>query len=149
MLLNRHLLFLYVILAVSVGYLISAMSMGAPISGSRLTPSFFPIFLGSATILFCCILILQQLRSEPEKESPSEANRYTHIWVVLAIFAYIVAFKPLGYFISSSLFVFALILLFSSFEKLPSKAAISVAIVAIGYVVFQQLFGVRLPALWG
>lgn len=149
MLLNRHLIFLYVILAVSIGYLISALNLGDPISEGRLTPSFFPVVVGSVAIIFSCILILQKLRSEPVEEQPSETKGYTYIWVVVAIFVYIIAFKPLGYFISSGLFVFALILLFSSFEKLLQKAAISAAIVVISYVVFQQLFGVRLPAMWG
>ncbi|MEV8467494.1 tripartite tricarboxylate transporter TctB family protein [Fluviibacterium sp. DFM31] len=149
MLLNRHLLFLYVTLAVSIGYLISALSLGAPIVESRLTPSFFPVVVGSAAIIFSCILILQKLRAAPEAEQADDAGTYTHLWVVAAIFVYIVAFKPVGYFISSGLFVFALILLFSNFEKLLQKAAMSAAIVVVGYIVFQQMFGVRLPALWG
>ncbi|SNR44111.1 putative tricarboxylic transport membrane protein [Puniceibacterium sediminis] len=149
MLLNRPLVFLYVILAVSVGYLISALNLGAPISESGLTPSFFPILVGGAAIFFCSILILQKLRAEPEKFQSDVPRNYTHIWVVVAIFFYILGFKPMGYFISSGLFVFALIVLFSSFEKLLQKAAISAVIVVIAYVMFQQLFGVRLPTLWG
>ena len=34
-------------------------------------------------------------------------------------------------------------------NKLLTKALISVAIVGVAYVMFQQLFGVRLPTLWG
>lgn len=149
MLMNKQLLFLYVMLAVSVGYLVSALSLGAPIGDNGLTPSFFPIFVGSAAILFCCLLILQQFRAGSQEAISDAPSSYTHLWVVVAIFVYILAFRPLGYFLSSSLFVFALILLFSSFEKLLQKALISVAIVVIGYAMFQQLFGVRLPTLWG
>lgn len=149
MLLNRQLLFLYVTLAVSVGYLITALSLGAPISEGRLTPSFFPIVVGASAIVFASILIIQAVRSEPDEVRSSDPGNYTHVWVVAAIFVYIVAFKPVGYFISSGLFVFALIVIFSSFEKLLVKAAISAAIVVIAYVMFQQLFGVRLPTLWG
>lgn len=149
MLLNRQFLFLCAILAVSVGYLVSAMSLGAPVSESGLTPSFFPILVGSAAIVFCSILILQHLRTGPEDGGSKAPATYTHLWVVAATFVYILGFKPLGYFLSSSLYVFALILLFSSFEKLPQKALISIAIVAAGYAMFQHLFGVRLPTLWG
>ncbi|SEW07317.1 putative tricarboxylic transport membrane protein [Aliiroseovarius sediminilitoris] len=149
MLLNRHLIFLYVTLAVSVGYLISALRLGAPTSESGLTPSFFPILLGATSITFSCILIVQKLRSEPEEKRQSEPANYTHLWVVVAIFAYITAFKTVGYFISSGLFVFVLIVIFSSFEKFLVKAAISAAVVVVAYVTFQQLFGVRLPTLWG
>ena len=146
MLLNRQLLFLFAMLAVSVGYLVSALSLGAPVGESGLTPSFFPIMVGVAAIIFSSILILQKLRTKSDQdETPSS---YTQIGVVVAVFVYILAFRPVGYFISSTVFVFALILLFSSFEKLLQKALISVAIVVIGYVMFQQLFGVRLPTPW-
>ncbi|WP_245602910.1 tripartite tricarboxylate transporter TctB family protein [Leisingera methylohalidivorans] len=141
--------FLYVTLAVSVGYLVTALSLGAPIAENGLTPAFFPILVGGAAIVFCSILIVQALRAEPEVAPVDEMPRYTHVWVVVAIFFYIVAFKPLGYFLSSGLFVFALILLFSKFEKLVLKAIISAAIVGVAFVMFQQLFGVRLPTLWG
>ncbi len=149
MLLNRNLVFLYVILAVSVGYFVTALNLGAPTLDGGLTPSFFPILVGGAAILFATILIVQKLRSGAEADSADEPRTFTHVWVAVAIFGYILAFKPMGYFISSGLFVFALIVIFSSFEKLLVKAAISAAIVVIAYLMFQQLFGVRLPTLWG
>jgi len=155
MLLNRQLVFLYVTLAVSVGYLVTALSLGAPIADNGLTPAFFPILVGCAAIVFCSILIVQALRVPPETVPQTDAadeeqeRSYTHVWVVVAIFFYIVAFRTLGYFLSSGLFVFALILLFSKFEKLVLKAVISAAIVGVAFVMFQQLFGVRLPTLWG
>ena len=149
MLMNRQLLFLYVTLAVSVGYLVSAMSLGAPTDGGRVTPSFFPILVGAAAIVFCAVLIVQQFRATPGPDRAAEPPRYTHLWIVAAIFVYIAIFKTVGYFISSGLFVFALIVLFSSFEKLIQKALISVVVVLAGYVMFQYLFGVRLPTPWG
>ena len=153
MLLNRQLVFLYVTLAVSVGYLVTALSLGAPIADNGLTPAFFPILVGCAAIVFFSILIVQALRvppkAAPQTNAADEERSYTHVWVVVAIFFYIVAFRTLGYFLSSGLFVFALILLFSKFEKLVLKAVISAAIVGVAFVMFQQLFGVRLPTLWG
>ena len=101
-----------------------------------------------AAIIFSSILILQKLRTKSDEDQDETPSSYTHIGVVVAVFVYILAFRPVGYFISSTVFVFALILLFSSFEKLLQKALISVAIVVIGYVMFQQLFGVRLPTPW-
>jgi putative tricarboxylic transport membrane protein len=142
-------IFLYLILALSVGYFITALSLGSPLTDGGVTPSFFPILLGATSILLSCVVILQKLRETADETAEAAPPIYGHLWVVAAIFLYIVAFKPLGYFISSSLFVFALVLLFSSFEKLLTKALISVAIVGVAYVMFQQLFGVRLPTLWG
>ncbi|MBU2867360.1 tripartite tricarboxylate transporter TctB family protein [Pacificibacter marinus] len=149
MFINRQNSFLYVILVVSVGYLISAVSLGAPIVDNGLTPSFFPILVGAAAILFSTMLIVQSLRTPVENTKADEPRTYTHLLVIAAIFVYIVAFRQIGYFISSTLFVFALILIFSRVEKLLFKAGISVLVVAICYVMFQKLFGVRLPTLWG
>lgn len=149
MFLNRQILFLYLTLAVSVGYFISAVGLGAPVSDGGLTPAFFPILVGGAAIVFASVLIVQALRAGPEAEEAVAPSSHTHLWVVAAIFVYILAFKTLGYFISSGLFVFALIVLFSSFEKLAQKALISAVVVGLAYVMFQQLFGVRLPAFWG
>lgn len=147
--LTRKPIFLYFILAVSVGYFITAMNLGAPLADGGVTPSFFPVLLGGVSILLSCIVILQKLRATADETGEAAPPIYTHLWVVLAIFVYIVAFKPLGYFISSSFFVFSLILLFSSFEKILQKTVISVVIVGIAHVMFQQLFGVRLPTPWG
>ena len=149
MFLNRHLIFLYVTMAVSVGYFISAVSLGAPFLDSGLTPSFFPILVGAAAIVFAGILIVNALRAGPDEDAAPEQGGHTHLWVVVAIFFYILVFRPVGYFISSGVFVFSLILLFSSLEKLVQKAIISPVIVGLAYAMFQHLFGVRLPGLWG
>lgn len=149
MFINRQNSFLYVILVVSVGYLVSALSLGAPIVDNGLTPSFFPILVGAAAILFSAVLITQSLKNPTKDTKADEPRTYTHLLVIVAIFAFIVAFRQIGYFISSTVFVFALILIFSRVEKLLLKAGISVLVVAICYVMFQKLFGVRLPTLWG
>ncbi|WP_458792697.1 tripartite tricarboxylate transporter TctB family protein [Yoonia sp. MH D7] len=133
----------------SGGYLITALNLGPPIVENGLTPAFFPILVGGAAIVFCSILIVQALRAQPKVAPVDEGRSYTHVWVVVAIFVYIAAFNTLGYFLSSGLFVFVLILLFSRFENLVLKAIISVTIVEVTFVMFQQLFGFRLPTLWG
>ncbi len=146
---NRQLVFLYIILAVSCGYLASSQSLGSPIVDGGLTPAFFPMLVGCAAILFASMLIVQKLRTVQEEVPATAPRTYIHLWVVVAIFFYVLAFKPLGYFLSSGLFVFALIVLFSSFEKLPVKAALAAVVTGVAYIMFQQLFGVRLPTLWG
>lgn len=149
MFMNRHLLFLYVTLAVSVGYLISAISLGDPFANGGLTPSFFPILVGAAAIVFASTLILRKLREAPDAPGAKTPGSHTHLWVTVAIFIYISVFRSAGYFISSWLFVFALILLFSAFDKLAQKAAIAAVVVGLAYLMFQLLFGVRLPTIWG
>lgn len=41
MLVNRQTLFLLAMLVVSIGYVVSAVSLGSPIGDSGVTPSFF------------------------------------------------------------------------------------------------------------
>ncbi|WP_235866713.1 tripartite tricarboxylate transporter TctB family protein [Primorskyibacter flagellatus] len=146
---NRQLVFLYVTLAVSVGYLVSALRLGAPVVDGGLTPAFFPMLVGGTAILFAGVLIVQKLREARDAPPVETPRTFTHLWVVVAVFLYVVAFKPLGYFLSSGLFVFALIVLFSGREKLLVKAVISAVVTGVAYLMFQQLFGVRLPTLWG
>lgn len=146
---NRYLTFLCVTLAVSVGYLFTAIGLGDPFSDRGLTPSFFPILIGVAAIIFVSVLIVEKLREAPEEEAAAGPGIYTHIWVTFAIFIYIALFRTVGYFLSSWVFVLALILLFSAREKFAQKAVIAAAIVGLVYLMFQQLFGVRLPTIWG
>ena len=75
MLLNRQLVFLYVTLAVSVGYLVTALSLGAPVAENGLTPAFFPILVGGAAIVFCGILILQALRASSDAKAAAKSAK--------------------------------------------------------------------------
>ena len=155
MLFNKNLVFYYFILVFSLGYLVTAISLGKPIVESRLEPSFFPIVIGSFAVFFSLILLSRQFaknKAEPETNKTdmkaSDNARFAPALIMLAIFIYILAFSYMGYFISSYLFVLSVILIFSSFEKFLQKAAISFIIALIGYLLFEQVFGVRLPALW-
>lgn len=60
---------------------------------------------------------------------------------------YILAFSHLGYLLSSALYVYAIMLLFSGRKKWMSKAVIACVIAVLGYVLFEQLFNVHLPTL--
>lgn len=66
---------------------------------------------------------------------------------MLATALYVLAFTQLGYLASSLLYVFAIMIIFSNTEKWLSKLVIAALIVGLGYLLFEQLFGVRLPSL--
>jgi len=155
MLLNRNLVFLYLVFALSLGYLITAINLGSPLSDGRVEPSFFPILLGIFSVTFSAILVFREFasikRSSQLAEDDSSVGKanYSPLWVMLSIFIYIMAFQVVGYFLSSFLFVLSIIVIFSSLDKIIQKTIISLIIAALGYLVFEQMFGVRLPALWG
>ncbi|GAB3480179.1 tripartite tricarboxylate transporter TctB family protein [Marinomonas epiphytica] len=157
MFLNKNLLFYYFLIALSFGYLITAIRLGAPVVDNRPEPSFFPIIVGALACIFSLILITRKFQSI-KQEMPTESRldkqvqesseNKAPLLIMGAIFLYIIAFSYIGYFISSYLFVLSVILIFSSMTKVIQKAMISLIIVFLGYLIFEQVFGVRLPALW-
>jgi len=159
MLSNKGLMFQLFIFILSVGYLVTAIALGQPILEGGLEPSFYPLLLGFFSVLFSSILLYREFalfKSDssfavnpiPGREKLAEKANYAPLWIMLAIFVYILAFTTAGYFISSVLFVFSIIIIFSSSQKIIQKSIISIVIVSLGYLVFEQMFGIRLPALW-
>lgn len=160
MLFNKNIAFFFLIFAFSVAYFATALNLGSPISNNRVEPSFFPLLLGFFAVLFSSILLFKEISSSKNKdintpdaeskttEGEKEKTNYAPLLIMLSIFLYILAFSFIGYF-SSFLFVLSIIVIFSSLEKIIQKSIISIIIVLVGYLVFDQLFGVRLPTSWG
>lgn len=147
------------LLLVSIIYLCSALALSPPSVNGSLSPSFFPIILGIAATTFCTIQILrdfkslkntaQELVSEaPETSAIGAIKTNSVVKLVLATGVYIALFVALGYLISSALYTYAVILIFSDNKQPIKKALIALTITAIGYIVFQELFNVRLPTMW-
>ncbi|WP_088744211.1 tripartite tricarboxylate transporter TctB family protein [Cobetia sp. QF-1] len=85
-----------------------------------------------------------------EKEIPATGvlSWFTPALRLMTVTAlYILAFSHLGYLLSSALYVYAIMLLFSGRQKWMSKALIACVIAGLGYVLFEQLFNVHLPTL--
>ena len=151
----KKVIFQSFIFLVSIGYLVTAVTIGRPVVDESIQPSFFPLILGFFAVLFSGILFFNELiavRSNKVtggKGDDCGGHRFAIPIVIFSIFLYIMTFSIVGYFISSAFFVFAMMLVFSSKGNTVKKAAISVVIATLGYLVFELLFGVRLPALWG
>lgn len=151
MLLNM--IFYYFIAIISFGYLYSAMSLGAPLLNGRPEPSFFPIMIGLLACFFSFVLIFRNIKSRVSySDEKIKRNRFKDdikpLLVIISIFIYISSFSFIGYFISSFLFVLSIVVIFSSMDLIIKKSIVSFLIVSLGYLVFEQVFGVRLPAFW-
>jgi len=160
MLLNKNIIFYFLLFFLSVSYFIVAFNLGTPFANNSLQPSSFPLIIGLFSIMFSSILLYREVNLMKSKNTSLEENtqiedtatgkdRFTPFAIMLSIFLYILLFSPLGYFLSSILFVLSIIIIFSSLEKVLQKVIISIIVVAFGYLVFEQMFNVRLPALWG
>ncbi|MDO6814984.1 tripartite tricarboxylate transporter TctB family protein [Cobetia amphilecti] len=157
--------------AISALYLVSAFQMAPPLDNGRLTASFFPVLIGSIALVLCVAQLVSQHRANRDSRSSESASAESTstetanddassadsdassrlfspaLRLMLVTALYILAFSHLGYLLSSTLYVFAVMLLFAGRDKWVSKAVIACAISALGYGLFEQLFNVHLPAL--
>lgn len=143
-------LFHLVLLVASSGYLVSAFSLGAPVVEAQLKPSFFPLLIGTLAVIFSAVLMhraLKESRQDANNGSAAKSDRLSYL-IIGSTALYVLTFTLLGYLLSSVLYVFAIMIIFSSRERWIEKLAIAAVIVGLGYLVFEQLFGVRLPTLW-
>lgn len=155
---SKRLVFPLFLLAFSLTYLISSISLGVPLNNGRLTPSFFPLLLGGISTAFTLMLLFRTVRQErneegtdsPQKEAETRnIDKFLPLLVIAATVVYTLLFPIMGYFLSSLLYVFSVVIIFSDLNKLVTKFMLTIAVVFLGYLLFEQVFRVRLPALWG
>lgn len=158
--------FYLVLLLLSLAYLVRSLMMGPPMIDGRLSPSFFPLLVGIGASALCLAQWLAEIRrpqgegSEAGESTPTASEdsrgaglvrqmaRSPAIRLMVATSLYIAAFSILGYWLSSVLYVLTVMVLFAGRERMLSKAVIALVTTAIGYLMFSELFHVRLPLLW-
>lgn len=145
-----------VLALLSLGYLAGSIAMGPPVAGGKLTPSFFPLLVGVLAVLLCTLQWWAAVRAGPPSSSAASAQRSEsrrrwppELLLMLATLVYVLSFQTLGYGLSTLAYVLVVMLFFSGLEKWPIKAAIALAITALGFLIFNEIFNIRLPTLWG
>jgi putative tricarboxylic transport membrane protein len=133
-----------------------------PSSTSVVGPRAAPMVIGAATLVCAVALVVQALRSparadgdgsdrtgQPEsEESQGESRRLSQrqVLVVSAIFAaYVVAFIPLGYLLSTFLFLVGLTT-YVDRDKLPRNCLYAAVFSSLVYVLFNYGLQVQLPS---
>lgn len=144
----------------ALGYLLGSISMGVPINNGQLTPSFFPFIVGALVSCLCMWQWAAEIFSS-RKDAVSAVTEENSLGASYAIWrkpevkliavtaVYVLSFTTAGYWLSTLLYVYAVMLLFAGLKKWLIKGFISLVITALGYLLFSQLFNVRLPLLWG
>lgn len=118
--------------------------------GDPLGPKAFPRLLGVGLLISAAMLlaeILKARKSEPAAEpgEPEDTSTYKIVaGVVVATGIYFALFEPLGYAISTSLFLLAMTYYFNK-GKLLTNVLTSILYGFISYYVFTTLLGVNLP----
>lgn len=140
-------------------FLVTTIYLAATFS---ISTAFDPGFVNSAftprvvaALMYVALLIVLRdafrKRQEHAGEGSAEGAAWAApLWVVGLTCIYIAAFKPVGYVLSTLPYVFALFYVFRFEEKgLLKRLLYAVAITAIFYILFAELFGVRLPKAGG
>ncbi len=117
--------------------------------GDPLGPKAFPRILGIGLLVSAAMLFMEILRkSKKPKDGTAAAWRWEpHQWVVVAISVwtalYILTFEPLGFMISTTVYLLALFAYFNRGRWLMNVLT-SVLFSVIGYFAFTKLLGVNL-----
>nr|WP_300314930.1 tripartite tricarboxylate transporter TctB family protein [Halomonas sp.] len=145
-----ELVFPAILFATSLGYLTYSLALGAPISKGLPSPLFFPTVLGAVALLLSITLLYRAIRSvkdSSQEEKKEETTALRPALIVIATIAYISIFNFAGYFLSSLLYIFCIIAIFSDLKKPFVTAIGSIIITSMGLLVFEYVFRIRLPGI--
>jgi len=139
-----------VLLAVTAAYLAEAMLTLEPSQEGTAGPSFFPIVISAVMIVALVSVLWRGLRSATAGGGAGLAVLAGPAKVALLTVGYILLFKPAGYFVSTTVYVFALLYVFRfKSGNILLSVLWSVLIAGGCFVLFAKVFQIRLPALYG
>lgn len=137
-----------VLIVVTVAYLIEALRTLRPFQEGTAGPSFFPIVISAVMLAALASLLWSSLKGRKKKgEAVALAEP---IKVVLVTVGYIALFQPVGYFLSTTAYVLALLYVFR-FKARNVFVTVLWALLIAGacFVLFSEIFRIRLPKLGG
>lgn len=133
-----------VFLIVGVFFITASMGISKSSYGSNVGPNIFPLGLGTILVLLS-LIVIYEARSYKASPQEKEKRDYKRFALVLAVtFFYILLFEPLGYVISTFLY---LTLFFQMMErnKLPYTILIAAFFSLTVYVVYVIILQGTLP----
>lgn len=149
---NHQALFALFLIVLDVAYFLQSLALPLPFQLGEPGPAFMPMVL--SVVLF--IAASRVLWTELAGTAPPDDTDGIHVTprviaLIAATAAFIAMFEPLGYWIATSLYVFAAALLFEHerlglrWRVLATSALISTGITAAGWLFFVTLFALYLP----
>jgi putative tricarboxylic transport membrane protein len=133
-------------LVVGVFFIVGSRGISQSSYGSNVGPNIFPLGLGTILVLLALIVICQARRfTDKEKEKGARDYRRFGL-LLLATIVYVLVFEPLGYVISTFLY---LVFVFQVMERkrLLASAAVSAFFSCSVYYVYVIVFQGTLPPL--
>lgn len=141
-----------VLLVLTTIYFAAAFDIRAQFTPEgEMGPQHIPMLVSGLMYIALLTVLVQELRQPSTlAETDAEADLLRPALLVLATAAYIWLFRPLGYALSTALFVATLFAVFQFETRRPLVFALYVlGVVAVFYGLFAGIFGVRLPTLIG
>jgi putative tricarboxylic transport membrane protein len=146
---NPNRLFALVILLFAVGYLAMATQITQPNAVAAVGPRVFPVAIGIG--LVCSGLWLfgwpgaVEAVAEGESAAVVSFDWLRVVSLLLLLIGYIALFRPLGYILSTTIFMFAGVQLLGDRATLLRDLLTSVLLIAAISFVFARLLGINLP----
>ncbi len=148
-----------VLLVLAMVYGREAMSIKAQFDEGLVGPAFLPLLLTAIVVIGLLGILFRQWRQsssvngghgEASQEQAVLKEHRKPACVMLAVLAYTLFFKTLGYVLATLLLVFALLALFGQEgESRTRRSILAAGMTLIFYVLFSVCFSVRLPLLPG
>ena len=145
-----RIIFVFILLLAAV-YFYATAQIHAYEFGDPLGPKAFPRLLGVGLLITAALLFMEMWRARktpPQNKEEQPAGDKRHLLVVGAVVVwtaiYFAVFVPLGYLISTSIYLLALTAYFNR-GKWAANVLTSVLFCVISYLLFTKVLGVALP----
>ena len=133
-------------------YSISALTLPAAAMGRPNEPKIFPLMLGILLVILGLVLIYQEIKEVKSIETSDSKHKInfgtSEKQIALTILngvIYSLLFNPIGYVISTILFLMAELLIFSGFKTWKKSLLVAVIFSVTAYLIFDVLLGIYLP----
>jgi len=147
---NNNILICLAIFIWNTIYMIEALNMGSPIKKGQVDINFFPIVISILMYIVTFYLFFQSLKQDKEMISFDLKKASKPLLIIIFTISYILLLKPIGYMLSSILYIFSILSVFSAKKRsLHIKIIYSIVIAVLIFLLYEKIFAIRLPKLGG
>jgi len=152
MILNMQLIAALGTLLLGAAYTWATAKLPDAMIGDPHAPKVYPFIIGVAMILFGVVLLFQELRRQragkAEKALTGKVSEEGRLvaFVAAACVLYALLFVPLGYIISTFLFIEGIMLFISKGKKMLSPTLWAAGFSIGVYILFSKILSLTLPA---
>ena len=145
-----RLIFPIILLLFGLVYLIFTLNLPKSNIGDPNSPMYFPLLIASLLIVMSAIYFIQELRKRSENFTAfaqllERATLLRIIFTIVFALVYALLFEPLGFLISTILFLGAVLFLINGFKRWLQNILVTIIFSAITWYTFSQLLDVSLP----